>query len=246
MQLIDEPELTPGLIRSRHDALTARLRTAAEGAGRDPDGFRVVAVTKGFGVAVVRAALAAGLTALGENRVQEAIPKVQAFPEAEWHLVGHLQSNKVRPAIALFGTIHAADSLDLLRRIDRIAHDDGRSPRVLLQVNVGGEPSKSGFDVNWFADQAVHRDELVACRSELGTARVVGLMTIAPEGAPPTTRHAVFATLRRLRDGLQETIGRGLPELSMGMTADAEAAVAEGATMVRIGTALFGPRPHPA
>jgi pyridoxal phosphate enzyme (YggS family) len=160
--------------------------------------------------------------------------------------VGHLQSNKVRSAVALFGTIHSADSLDLLGRIDRIAHDEGRSPRVLLQVNVSGEPTKSGFEVNWFADQAVHRDELVARLAEIATARVVGLMTIAPEGASPTAQHAVFATLRRLRDGLQETIGRALPELSMGMTADAEAAVAEGATLVRIGTALFGPRPHPA
>jgi hypothetical protein len=141
MQLIDEPELTPTLIRERSDALVTRLGRAAEAAGRDPRGFRVVAVTKGFGVDVVRTAVQAGLTALGENRVQEAADKVAAAPGIEWHLVGHLQSNKARAALALFGTIHSVDSVELLRRIDRIAAEEGRRPAVLLQVNVSGAAS---------------------------------------------------------------------------------------------------------
>lgn len=243
MQLIEEPAITPELVRERVATLTTRLRTAAELAGRDPDGFRIVAVTKGFGLPVVRAAHDAGLITLGENRVQEAEPKVEAFPDAEWHLVGHLQSNKARRALALFRVIHSVDSLDLLARLDRLAHDESRRPTLLLQVNLSGEERKAGFDPDWFTRQAERPAELAAALRDLRAASVRGLMTMARAGADASEQHATFARLRDVRDRLAEASGQELPELSMGMTADAEAAVAEGATLVRIGTALFGPRP---
>ena len=244
MQLIEEPPPGPELIRSRYDRLLERLRAAAASAGRDPDGFRVVAVTKGFGIEVVRAALTAGLTMLGENRVQEAAAKVEAAPEADWHMVGQLQSNKARPAVHLFGTIHSVDSVALLVRIDRLAHDGGRAPRVLLQVDMSGRAGRGGFAADEFEGLAADRDgQLVTALTGLVAARAIGLMTIAP--LDPGHERRTFARLRQLRDRLRETSGLELPELSMGMTADAEPAVAEGATLVRVGTALFGPRPEP-
>jgi pyridoxal phosphate enzyme (YggS family) len=243
VQLIEEPAITPGLVRERVATLTTRLRTAAERAGRDPGGFRIVAVTKGFGLPVVRAAREAGLATLGENRVQEAEPKVEAVPDADWHLVGHLQSNKARRALALFRTIHSVDSVELLARLDRLAHDDSRRPVLLLQVNLSDEEGKAGFDPDSFARQAARPGELAAALGELRAAQVRGLMTMARAGADENEQRATFARLRELRDRLAQASGLDLPELSMGMTADAEAAVAEGATMVRIGTALFGPRP---
>ena len=242
MQPIEEPPLTPGLIRSRAEALTARLASAAQRAARDPTGFRLVAVTKGFGLPVVRAALEAGLTILGENRVQEAEPKVQALPDAEWHLVGRLQSNKARRALALFAVIHSVDSLELLARLDRLAHDDGRRPALLLQVNLSGEGAKAGFDAAWFGEQASRRGELASMLAELRHARVTGLMTIARAGADPAEQRATFAGLRDLRDRLREVAGMELPELSMGMTNDYVLAIEEGATLVRVGRAIFGER----
>ena len=202
-----------------------------------------MAVTKGFELSAVRAARAAGLTVFGENRVQEAVPKVEALPAAEWHMIGRLQSNKVRHALELFGAIHSVESLDLLRRIERIAHDDGHHPRLLLQVDTSAAGGRVGFSADWFEAQV--RDatgELVRTLQEVQAARVIGLMTMAPIDGTPARGH--FAVLRQLRDALQSSTGLPLPELSMGMTADAEDAVAEGATLVRIGTAIFGPRPH--
>jgi PLP dependent protein len=240
---VDEPPVTPDLIGERVATLTGRLRAAAVVAGRDPEGFRLVAVTKGFGLAAVRAAQAAELTVFGENRVQEAAPKVEAVPDAEWHMIGRLQSNKVRLALGLFPTIHSVESLELLQRIERIAHDDGHRPRLLLQVDTSAAGGRVGFAGNWFGEQARDaRSDLVRTLRALRTASVVGLMTMAPVDGTPPSQH--FVTLRELRDELQATAGLPLPELSMGMTADADAAVAEGATLVRIGTAIFGPRPH--
>jgi pyridoxal phosphate enzyme (YggS family) len=241
---VDEPSLTPELIRERHARLQEHLRQAAERAGRDPDGFRIVAVTKGFGIEVVRMAVEAGLHLIGENRVQEALPKVSAVPGADWHLIGHLQSNKVRPAIGAFSWVHSIDDLSLLRRLETIAHDTGRRPELLLQVNLSNEPTKSGFDADWFAIQARGQGELVGTIQTLRNARVRGLMTMARGGAGEDEARVAFRRLRELRDDLETSLGEGLPELSMGMTADADAAVAEGATLVRIGTALFGPRPE--
>lgn len=244
MRQIDEPELTREVVQDRYARLLSGLRERAEGAGFDPDAIRVVAVTKGFGVEVARLAAQSGLSRLGENRVQEALPKITALPEVEWHLVGHLQANKVRPALGGFGWIHSVDSLALLRRVDAIAHDDDRHPALLLQVNLTAEASKSGFDAGWFADAARPGSELVTELGRLRFARVVGLMTIAAFGAPEGAARATFRRLRELRDRVQEAAGRELPELSMGMTADAGAAAVEGATLVRIGTGLFGPRPR--
>lgn len=224
-----------GQIGERYETLRARLRAVAEGAGRDPDAFRIVAVTKTFPVQVVEAACTAGLRRFGENRVQEALPKVAALPDAEWHLVGHLQSNKVRRAIGAFSMIHSVDSIGLLRRIEAAAHELDRRPELLLQVNLTGEASKSGFDV-----ETLGLAELTRAVAEMRAARVSGLMTIGPHHEDP---RPTFARLRQLRDALQNRLGAPLPELSMGMSADAEAAVAEGATLVRIGTALFGARP---
>jgi len=240
---IDEPPLSVELIAERYRTLVGRLRRAAEAAGRDPDRFRVVAVTKGFGLPVLRAARAAGLTRFGENRVQEALPKVAALPDAEWHLVGRLQANKARPAVRAFAIVHSVDTIELLGRLDRIAAEEGVAPSVLLQVNVGGEAARAGFESGWALEQARPGSLLSTALDHLAAVRVAGLMAIAPAGASFEAARAVFAALRRLRDALEQLVGRELPELSMGMTSDADAAVAEGATLVRIGTAIFGPRP---
>ncbi|MEP7082833.1 MAG: YggS family pyridoxal phosphate-dependent enzyme, partial [Chloroflexota bacterium] len=188
-------------------------------------------------VEVARAALDAGLTLLGESRVQEAEPKVATLPGAEWHLVGRLQSNKARRAVRAFAVIHSVDSLELLRRLDAVAADEGVGARLLLQVNLTGTATTAGL-----TPEAAAADPMAEALRELRSARVIGLMTIARLGASSEEAHATFAALRGLRDALRERSGEELPELSMGMSADAEAAAAEGATLVRIGTALFGPR----
>ena len=187
-------------------------------------------------------AVAAGLTRLAENRVQEALPKIDAVSGVEWHLIGRLQSNKARKAVAAFAVIHSVDSLELLSKLEAAAYDSGRRPALLLQVNVTGEPAKAGFDAGWFEAQARAGGDLVAALRSMRQARVSGLMTMAEFGVVEEGARATFRRLRELRDVLQETAGQPLPELSMGMTADAEAAVAEGASLVRIGTAIFGPR----
>ena len=243
MRPVDEPRISADLIASRTAALVQRLRNAAERGGRDPGGFRIVAVTKGFPLEVARAAIDAGLVSLGENRVQDALPKIAALPGAEWHLVGHLQSNKARPAVSAFAWIHSIDSLELLRRVDGLAHDNDHSPALLLQVNLSAEATKSGFDADRFAAGIGPAGEVTEAVRHLDAARVLGLMTIARAGADEPEARSTFRRLRVLRDRLSASLGTELPELSMGMTADAEAAVAEGATIVRVGTALFGPRP---
>jgi pyridoxal phosphate enzyme (YggS family) len=240
---IDEPELDAGLIGSRYRVLVDRLRSVAEAAGRDPDAVRVVAVTKGFRAEVVLAAHSAGLSRFGENRMQEAIPKLEAVPDAEWHLVGHLQANKARRAAGAFAMIHSVDSVDLLHRLERICIEEGLAPRLLLQVNVTGEATKAGFELEGMTGEIARRGELRRAIDDMRAASVVGLMTIAPAGGRAAEARATFARLRTLRDELEQAVGRPLPELSMGMTADADAAVAEGATLVRVGTAIFGSRP---
>lgn len=224
-------------IAERAARLRSRLAAAAQRAGRDPAAVRIVAVTKTWPVEVCRAALEAGLPMLGENRVQEALPKVDALPDATWHLVGRLQSNKARVATGVFAWIHSIDSASLLRRIDVAAHDGGHAPRLLLQVNVTGEPQKAGLPPGALDDPELH-----AAIGELRHAHLVGLMTIARQGVDP---RPAFARLRALRDALEQRLGIGLPELSMGMSDDADVAVEEGASLVRIGTALFGSRNPP-
>jgi pyridoxal phosphate enzyme (YggS family) len=184
-------------------------------------------------VEVARAAVDAGLPMLGESRVQEAEPKIAAFPWPEWHFVGRLQSNKARRAVRAFEAIHSVDSEALLDTLVRVAAEERRSPRLLLQVNVTGEATKAGLSP----------DAARAMAPRLREVPVVGLMTIARMDASQDEARATFRRLRELRDELEQAAGVGLDELSMGMSADAEAAAAEGATLVRIGTALFGPRP---
>ena len=198
----------------------------------------MVAVTKGVAMPVVGAAAAAGLTRLGESRVQEALPKVEALPDAEWHLVGRLQANKARAALRAFAVIHSVDSLALLARLDRIAAEEGVRRRLLLQVKVSGEPQKAGFAPDRLASPA-SAGELREALATLRAVEVAGLMTIAPLVGAPAQARPHFRRLRELRDALQDATGHPLPELSMGMSGDAEAAVAEGATLVRIGTLLF-------
>jgi len=233
MEIVGNEPPTSDQIRERHERLMARLRAAAATNGHDPERLRIVAVTKSWPVEVARAALDAGLTILGENRVQEAELKVAALPNAEWHFIGRLQSNKARRAIRAFAVIHSVDSLELLRRVDALAAEEGRDTRVMLQVNVSGEESKAGMTADRLAAAGLEQP--------VGT-RLIGLMTMAPLGASHDEARAVFGRLRELRDRVEQATGIGLPELSMGMTADADAAAAEGATLVRIGTALFGPR----
>jgi pyridoxal phosphate enzyme (YggS family) len=233
MEIVGADTPTAERIRERHVQLITRLRDVAAANGHDPGRLRIVAVTKTWPVEVARAAVEAGLSRLGESRIQEAEPKVAAVPEAEWHFIGRLQSNKARRAVRSFAVIHSVDSVELLRRIDELAADEGTDPKTLVQANVSGEAAKGGLTP----------DALLAEAGKLASGRLIGLMTIAPMGASPEEARAVFAALRNLRDRLAQAIGIGLPELSMGMSADAEAAAAEGATLVRIGTALFGPRP---
>ncbi len=233
MEIVGNEPPNSDRIRERHERLLGRLREAAEANGHDPERLRVVAVTKSWPVEVAAAALDAGLTILGENRVQEAEPKVAALSDAEWHFIGRLQSNKARRAIRAFAVIHSVDSIDLLRRVDELAAEEGRDTHVMLQVNVSGEETKAGMTA----------ESLAAADLALpGGTRLIGLMTMAPLGASHDEARAVFRRLRELRDRMEQANGIGLPELSMGMTAAADAAAAEGATLVRIGTALFGPR----
>ena len=230
-------------IAERLAEVRRQVARAAETAGRDPEVVRIVAVTKGFGVEVVADAREAGLDMFGESRVQEALPKIAAQPDAEWHLVGHLQANKVRRAAGAFTVLHGVDSLDLLARIETAGHELGVRPRVLLQVNLAQAPNQHGFDAAWFADQVASAGDLVRALRKPRTAPVMGLMAIGPVGAGDEAARRCFGELRRLRDAIQQTSGMALPELSMGMSDDYPAAVAEGATLIRVGTALLGPRP---
>ena len=214
-----------------------RIAAACARAGRKPDEVEIIGVTKTFGPDVVTEAWQAGLRKLGENRAQEAAAKIPQCPSGpEWHLIGHLQRNKVRLALDLFPVIHAVDSIRLLEQIDRVADEAGCQPRILLEVNVSGEASKFGLKP----------DEVPTVIEQTLQARAVtliGLMTMAPFCPDPQQTRPVFARLRELRDRMQRELGVGLPHLSMGMSNDFEVAVEEGATWVRLGTILFGSRP---
>jgi len=217
-------------------AVRKQITAAAEAAGRDPQTVRLVAVSKTVGPAAVRQAMAAGQRDFGENQVQELVRKAGALPpECTWHLIGHLQGNKVRPAVTAALCLHAVDSAELLQRIERIAAAEHRRPAVLLQINVSGEPTKSGASP---ADAA----GLLRCALGCDHLSCRGLMTMAPFEASEAGLYQVFGGLRRLRDRLQDESGAALPELSMGMSGDFRIAIREGATLVRIGTAIFGPR----
>ena len=216
----------------------ARIGAACRRVGRNPDDVEIIAVTKTHGAEVVGEAWRTGLGIVGENKVQEAAWKKPASVTGpSWHLIGHLQSNKVRHALALFDFIHSVDSEKLADRIDSIAADMGASPHVLLEVNVSGERSKSGMPPQDVAPILRHIAE------KCPRITVEGLMTMAPFSENPEDARPYFRRLRELRDECEKSLGVGLPRLSMGMSGDYEVAVEEGATWVRLGTVLFGERP---
>ncbi len=234
-----DPREVDAFARARDEVL-ARIAGAAARVGRDPAGITLVAVSKTVPPARVRAAVAAGLDVLGENRVQEAAAKIPEVPGASWHLVGPLQGNKARRAVELFDLVQAVDTEELAKRLDRIAGEvrPGRPLPVLLQVNVGDDPAKAGFRPD--AVEAALPGILA-----LSNLRVDGLMTI---GRLVETAEAARPTFRALRD-LSDSLRAGCPALgstlSMGMTDDYAVAVEEGATVVRVGRALFGERSMP-
>jgi PLP dependent protein len=213
-----------------------RIAAAQRRAGRPAGSVKLIAVSKTQPMARIAEALAAGLTVFGENYVQEAAEKIAAVPDAEWHLIGKLQGNKVRKAVSLFSWIQTADSPTRLAEISRCAVEAGKTVPVLVEVNVGAERDKAG------ASPAELR-ALLEASLDLPGVRVRGLMAIPPYAADPEEARPHFVRLRALRDRLAREVPRAdLAELSMGMSNDFEAAVEEGATMVRVGTAIFGSR----
>ena len=215
-----------------------RISQAAEKSGRKPGEIQLVAVSKTFPVAAIQAAYDAGQRVFGENRVQELASKAAGLPaDIQWHLIGHLQSNKAADAVELSKVIEAVDSEKLLRRLDRLAGEKGGMQEVLLEINISGEKSKFGATA-----EAAYR--LTGSAVNSANLKLCGLMTMAPWGAADKELHKVFSALRELRNNIEKEFSIFLPELSMGMSSDYEIAIAEGATMVRIGTAIFGKRPQ--
>jgi hypothetical protein len=222
------------------ERIRERIASAAAMAGRSADDVALLAISKTFPQELVSQAIAAGLTKFGENRVQEAETKIPAFaglPGLEWHLVGHLQSNKARRAVELFDMIHSVDSYKLAERLNRICLELKKKISVLIQVDLGGEETKFGADPNQL-------QELAGSVSQLPGLRLDGLMTIPPFFENPDEVRPFFARLRELRDSVEAAQPGclGQQHLSMGMSHDFEAAIREGATIVRIGTAIFGSR----
>jgi len=218
------------------NSIQERIAAACARAGRPPDSVTLVAVTKGQPPEVVRDAAEAGLSLLGENKVQEAKAKIPLCPaRLRWHMLGHLQSNKCRDAVELFAMIHSVDSLALAREIDKRAGQMAKTMPILLEANVAGEASKFGYQ------PAMLLAELNQL-NDLPHLEIHGLMTMAPWTPEAEKVRPVFRRLRELKAQCQEILGAPLPHLSMGMTGDFEVAIEEGSTLVRIGTALFGER----
>jgi len=224
-------------LRDRLHEVRARMSRAAERSGRDPAAVALVGVVKTVPSAVVREAVALGLMDLGENRVQEAQVKVGEVGRraARWHMVGHLQRNKAGRALELFDRIHSLDRMELAESLSRMAVAAARRLPVMLEVNVSGEASKHGL-----APDDLLR--LLEPAAALPGLEVDGLMTVGAPVDEPERARSGFDLLRRLRDRAQDALGLRLPHLSMGMSGDFEVAIEEGSTMVRVGTALFGPR----
>jgi len=209
---------------------------AARKSGRTAEQIELVAVSKTHAAEKVQEAIEAGQLLFGESRVQEARAKIPLLPSRlRWHFIGHLQKNKIRHALPLFELFHGIDSLVLAREMERIAEEEGMRPRVLLEVNVAGEASKHGF-----SPEALRRD-LEAALS-LGRLTIEGLMTLPPFAPEAEASRQYFIALRKLRDQLEAEFDVRLPQLSMGMSGDFPIAIEEGATLVRVGTAIFGER----
>jgi len=213
-----------------------QIASAATNVGRSAGDVELVAITKTHPAERVREAIQAGQTLFGESRVQEARAKIpELLSNIRWHFVGHLQKNKVRQALPLFEMIHSVDSLALAQDINRIAQEEGLYPRVLLEVNVAGEANKFGFAPNGLREQM---ETLLA----LPRLSIEGLMCIPPLAAESENSRRFFVQLRELRDSLEKEFNVKLPRLSMGMTQDFSIGIEEGATLVRVGTAIFGER----
>jgi PLP dependent protein len=223
-------------IRSNLERVHSQITIAARKAGRAVDDIELVAISKTHDAERVQAAYEAGQTLFGESRVQEARVKIPELPSSlRWHFVGHLQKNKIRQALPLFGFFHSVDSLALAQEMNRVAEEAGMHPRVLLEVNVSGEGSKFGFSPEKLRAEM---ESLLA----FPRLAIEGLMAIPPFAPEAEASRRFFVELRELRDRLETEFAMKLPQLSMGMTNDFTVAVEEGATMVRVGTALFGER----
>lgn len=219
-------------------AVKQRMLAAALRSGRDPDSVRLMAVSKTVNPERIRQALEAGITLLGENYVQEAREKIPAVGHgAQWHMIGHLQTNKVKYVVHLFDWIHSVDRMELARELDKRAGQNLRKLQILIEVNVAGEASKSGA-----APEEV--PELVRQISTLPNLSIRGFMTMPPYADDPEQSRPYFIALRKLRDDIASACipGVSMRELSMGMTDDFEVAIEEGATIIRVGRAIFGER----
>ena len=224
------------LIAEKLERVREQIAQAATKSGRGVDDVELVAISKTHDAQKVREAVEAGQALFGESRVQEARVKIPELPSnLHWHFVGHLQKNKIRHALPLFELIHSVDALALAQEINRIAEEEGLHPRVLLEVNVAGEGSKFGFEP---ATLRAEMESLLA----LPRLSILGLMTIPPIADEAEASRKYFVQLRELRDQLQTEFHVDLAQLSMGMTQDFLIAVEEGATLVRVGTAIFGER----
>jgi pyridoxal phosphate enzyme (YggS family) len=232
--------LDAAALRARLDSVRERIADAARRVGRDPAAIRLVAISKTFPIEYIRTAASAGQDDFGENKVQEALPKIEGAPDlpVTWHFIGHLQSNKARKAAQRFDIIHSIDSADLALRIDAAAAEANRTIKLLIQVDLAGEATKHGTP-----EESV--PAILSAASACASARIVGLMLLPPAVGEPEAARPYFKALIALRDRLlaggadPSTLG----ELSMGMSHDFEVAVEEGATMVRVGSAIFGARP---
>jgi pyridoxal phosphate enzyme (YggS family) len=226
-------------LKQRLEQIKERIRKACESCSRDADSVRLVAVSKTIAAGTVKEAIEAGVTVLGENYIQEAREKFNTLVQypVSWHFIGHLQSNKAKYAVRLFDLIHSVDSFKLARELDKQAKKLDKIQRILVQVNIGAEDTKSGIS----ADEA---PGLISEISRLENLSIRGLMTMPPYFYQPEKVKPFFAALRELRDRIkaQALPNVSLEELSMGMTGDFEVAIEEGATLVRIGTAIFGER----
>ena len=223
-------------IAANLEKIHAQISDAAARVGRKVDDVQLIAVSKKQDADKVRAAFDAGQPIFGESRVQEARMKIPLLPSAvRWHFIGPLQRNKIRHALPLFELFHSVDSYALARDMQRIADEDGMRPRVLLEVNVAGEGTKIGFSPE-------NVKQSIEALLQFGRLQIEGLMTIPPLAPAAENSRRYFVMLRELRDELEREFNVGLPELSMGMSNDYAVAVEEGATLVRVGTAIFGAR----
>lgn len=238
--------MSGSLVSENLERIGARIAIACARAGRNPESIRLVAVSKRIPLPLVVEACRAGQWIFGENRVQDALQRqddlalalaAEGLPtdRAEWHFIGHLQGNKAGRAGGRFSLLHGIDSIKLAERLSHLARETDRTERILLEVNISGEPQKHGFAAEEVAEAAARIGDLSGLRLE-------GLMGMASAQADEAGLRRTFASLRELSESAARSCGLPLPELSMGMSGDFEAAIAEGATIIRVGGAIFGPR----